>query len=50
MLPHGEELNLDKARGLTKEIIGNLIRTYDQNPLLNSMLYDVELPDEAVKK
>ena len=50
MPPHGEELHSVKVKGQTKDLIGNLIRTYNKNTLLNSMLYDVELPDGAVKK
>ena len=34
MLPHGEELQSGKVKGWTKYLNGNLIITYDHNPLL----------------
>ena len=49
VLPRGEELHSGKVTGQTKYLDVNLIKTYDQNPLLNSMLYDVEFPDGTVK-
>ena len=50
MIPHGEELQSCKVKLITKDLDGYLIGTYDHNPLLNSMLYNVELPDGYVKK
>ena len=29
---------------------GNIIETFDEKPVLNSLVYDVEFPDGAVKK
>ena len=50
MLPHGEELHSSKVKGQTKDLNENLIRIYNQNPLLASMLYDVDFPDGAFKQ
>ena len=50
MFPHGEELKSGKVKGRKIYINGNLIGTYDQYPLLNSILYDVELPDGFAKQ
>ena len=29
---------------------GKLVGTFDENPVLNSMIYDVQFPDGAVKQ
>ena len=29
---------------------GNIVGTYDDNPILNTIVYDVEFPDGAVKQ
>ena len=50
MPPHGEELHSSKVKGQTKDLNENLIRIYNQNPLLASMLYDVDFPDGAFKQ
>jgi len=49
-LPHGENHQYAKVLSRTRDEDGNLIGTYDDNPLLNTMLYDVEFTDGAVKQ
>ena len=50
LLPQGEMMKSAKVKGRSKDSDGNIVGTYDNNPLLNSMLYDVEFPDGAVKQ
>ena len=50
VLPHREELQASKVKRKAKGLNGNLTGTYNQKPLLNSMLYDVEFPDGAIKQ
>ena len=49
LLPQGEDLQ--KARVMKRRINtdGNEIGTYDSNPLLNSIIYEVEFPDGTVR-
>lgn len=49
-LPQGEKLQSAKVIGRSKDIDGNIIGTYDHNPILNTMIYDVEFPDGAVRE
>jgi len=49
-LPHGESRQYAKVLSRARDESGNLIGTYDDNPLLNTMLYDVEFADGAVKQ
>ena len=39
-----------KVVGCTKDDDGNIIGTYDHDPMLNSMVYDVEFPDGEIKE
>ena len=50
LLPQGENVKSAKVKGLTKDVNGDIIGTLDDNLLLNSILYDVEFPDGAVKQ
>ena len=50
LLPQGENAKSAKVKVRTKDINGDIIGTFDDNPLLNSILYDVEFPDGAVKQ
>ena len=50
LLPQRENVKSAKVKGRTKDINGDIIGTFDDNPLLNSILYDVEFPDGAVKQ
>ena len=49
LLPQGEDLQ--KARVMKRRINtdGNEIGTYDSNPLLNSIIYEVKFPDGTVQ-
>ena len=37
-----------KLVGQSKDDDGNIIGKYDSNPILNSMVYDVEFPDGSI--
>ena len=50
LLPQGEQVKSAKVKGRAKDGDGNIIGTFDDNPLLNSLLYDVEFPDGTVKQ
>ena len=50
LLPQGENLQSAKVQGRSKDLDGNAIGSFDDNPLLNSIIYDVEFPDGAVKQ
>ena len=50
LLPHGKQVQQAKVRGRAKDTAGKVIGTHDDNPLLNSIVYDVEFPDGAVKQ
>ena len=39
-----------KVVGQSKENNGNIIGKYDNNPMLNTMLYDVKFPDGTIRK
>ena len=45
VLPHGEKMSNAKVKGRAKDIHGNEVGTFEPNPLLNSILYDVEFSD-----
>jgi hypothetical protein len=49
-LPQGENLQSAKVIGRSKDEHGLNVGTYDSNPLLNTMLYDVEFPDGAIRE
>lgn len=49
MLPQGEELKLAKVKSRTRSSDSDVIGTYGSNPLLNSILYDVEFPNGQIK-
>ena len=48
--PQGESVQFDKVQGITKEDDGNIFGTFDSNPILNSIIYDVEFQDGVVKQ
>jgi len=50
LLPQGENLQFAKVQGRSKDLDGNAIGSFDDNPLLNSIIYNVEFPDGAVKQ
>ena len=50
LLGQGESLQHAKVKGRTRTLDGNTVGTYDKNPMLNSILYDVEFPDGAIQQ
>ena len=50
LLPQGEGFQSAKVKGRAKDADGNTIGTFDNNPILNSIVYDVEFPDGAIKQ
>ena len=49
-LPQGEEMRNAKVIGRSKDSDGEVIGTYDENPFLNTIIYDVEFPDGEIKE
>ena len=49
-LPQGEMLRKAKVVGRTTDGNGNVAGSYDPNPFLNSLTYDVEFPDGEIKE
>jgi len=49
-LPQGEEMKAAKVIGRSKDKHGKVTGTYDDNPLVNTMVYDVEFPDGAIRE
>ena len=49
MLPHEKTQQMANFILCTINSNGNIIVTFDENPVLNSLVYDVEFPDGAVK-
>ena len=50
LLPQGESIQQVKVKGRAMDIHGHPVGTYDSNPLLNSIVYDVEFPDGTLKQ
>jgi len=50
LLPQGENMQSAKVQGRSKDLDGNTIGSFANNPLLNSIIYDVEFPDGAIKQ
>ena len=50
ILPWGENIQSAKVLGITKDDDGNIIGNFDSNPILNSIIYNVELTDSTVKQ
>ena len=50
LLPKDESMTNAKVKGRSKGINGEQVGTYDPNPLLNSIVYDVEFPDGEIKQ
>jgi len=50
LLPHGKHVQQAKVRGRAKDTAGKVIGAHDDNQLLNTIVYDVEFPDGAVKQ
>ncbi len=49
-LQQGDDVTSGKVRARALDTEGSAIGTYDDNPMLNSMLYEVEFPDGQVKE
>ena len=49
-LPQGEEMKAARVIGRSKNRDGNVIGSYNDNPLINTMVYDVEFPDGAIRE
>ena len=50
-LPQGEKMKSVKVVGRSKDDEdGNIVGNYDDNPHLNTMLYDVEFPDGEIRE
>ncbi len=49
-MPQGEEMRHAKVIGRSKDADGNIVGTYHDDPMLNSLVYDVEFPDGQVKE
>ena len=50
LLPQGENLQSARVKGRHTDENGNVTGQYDTNPLLNSLIYDVEFPDGTVRE
>ena len=49
-LPQGENMQLAKVVGRTRNDDGTQIGTFDIDPMLNTLVYDVQFPDGSVKE
>ena len=49
-LPQGDRLRTAKVTGRTVDPDGRTVGTYSDNPILNTLVYDVEFPDGEVKE
>ena len=49
-LPKGENLSMGKVIRQSVDEHGKIIGTYDDNPLLNNHIYEVEFPDGEIKE
>ena len=49
-LSQGELMQPAKVIGRSKDEHGKIVGTYDTNPLLNTLVYDVEFPDGDVRE
>jgi len=49
MLPHGEGLQMAKVIRRAVDSDGKVIGTFDNNPILNTMVYEAEFPDGVIK-
>ena len=48
-LSQGESMQVSKVAQIILYEYGKLVGTYFENPMLNTFMYDVELPDGATK-
>ena len=50
LLPQGEDFKATRVKGRHTDENGNVIGTFHNNPLLNSLIYDVEFPDGTIRE
>ena len=50
IIPQGKEIKSATAKGRAKDPDVNIIGTFNYNPILDSIVYDVGLPDGVVKQ
>ena len=50
LLPQGEALKSARVKSRHKDGDGHVVSTFDENPLLNSLIYDVEFPDGTIRE
>ena len=50
LLSNGEHLQMENFLGLSLDEKGRFIRNLNENPLLNTLIYDFEFPDVNIKK
>ena len=50
LILHGEELLIDKVLRKSVDKQGKVIGNPDENPILNTLIYDVEFPGGNIKK
>ena len=49
-LPQGEEMKAARVTERSTDEKGEIIGTYDENPILNTLMYDVEFPNGEIKE
>ena len=49
LLPQGDEKRLAKVIKRSVDSDGKVFGNYNELPVLNTMLYDVQLPDDSIK-
>ena len=50
LLPQGESMQMAKVVRRAVDEDGKVVGSFDKNPVLNSLLYEVEFPDGAIKE
>jgi hypothetical protein len=50
LLQQGDRLQLGKVNRRSVDDSGNIIGTYSENPIMNSIVYEVEFPDGELKE
>ena len=49
-LPQGEEMKAARITGRSRNEKGEIVGTYNENPILNTLTYDVEFPDGEIRE
>ena len=50
LLPQRENVKSTKVQGITKDDDGKMVGTFESNQIFNTIIYDVDFPDGAVKQ